>query len=601
MWCVRVSLPTDFPPNEIAPYVADAFGPRKTDWPCHGTVQSAGWRGEVFEQRTQRTTSDGRQTELVLRVTARPNGGSYVRLHESGIPDPERRDETLRELQSDLNRLNQFLIEASRLRKRTRQAIIIVHGIGEQLPGQMLRSFKKSGVFGASSTPGPFVKPDYDSSLFELRTMRIARDTAAHRPTTDVHELYWADLIRDTTLSQVYGWLLRLLLAPNANIASSLRKYFWAVRVLIVILAAAIGWFLFSRTGQAWKAAMTAGALAAIPTVGWLLLRLMGSRFLLSFLGDAARYLEPRPGNVERRQAIREAGVDLLNALHDSGDYSRIIVFGHSLGSVIAYDILSLAWTRRCRKNENKKVMTSRELIRVEDLLNPRSNQLGVPSIDEIRARQYAAWQEYRRNGFQWLVSDFVTAGSPLTSARLLLNLDKWTSFDDLVADRSFPTCPPQTETVRTPTPGRKRQQFTFTHAYPDPDGGSRSRSVQVPHHAALFALIRWTNLYFPLQRVIRGDPIGGPLCQTFGSQTFGSWIDDVAVPQPGGGFAGFAHTLYWRPRGNNAHIQRLHEALALPFHGTLDQLTAELYAQQYAGPVPTPTEAYRHLPTPEI
>jgi hypothetical protein len=59
---------------------------------------------------------------------------------------------------------------------------------------------------------------------------------------------------------------------------------------------------------------------------------------------------------------------------------------------------------------------------------------------------QHEAWLEYQRNGFQWRISDLVTTGSPLAHARWLLNLDSTTQFSELVAERSFPTCPPQTE-----------------------------------------------------------------------------------------------------------------------------------------------------------
>jgi hypothetical protein len=522
-------------------------------------------------------------------VTPRPNGCSRVRIYETGFLDIVSRDQRLSEIQRGLNQLDEMLTEAVHLRKRTRQAIIVVHGIGEQLPSQTLRSFTNGVFTRGSGSSGRYVKPDYNSSLFEMKMVRIGADKKQGIPPTDVYELYWAHLIRDTTLGQVYSWLLRLLLAPKNNIPPALRKHFWGIRALLVVVGVAIGWFiLYSRTshpshpavpdapspaGALWTVAMTAALLAAVPTLVWATMRLLEKRFLLGFLGDAARYLEPLPGNVERRQAIRKAGVDLLNALHDSGDYCRIIVFGHSLGSVIAYDILSLSWIQLCRKRTvREETLRSKALMRLEDLLNPRDDRV-EPKLcaDEIAAMQHEAWKEYQRNGFRWLVTDFVTAGSPLASARLLLNLDKHTSFDSLVADRSFPTCPPQTEPKRAPKPGRTRQRFTFTHAYRGigkHDGGS----VQIPHHAALFALIRWTNLYFPMRGFVRGDPIGGPL-----GPTLGCWIRDVELPHPGGGFLGFAHTMYWQRRGDWAHIHRLRKALMLPFHRSFDDLASEL------------------------
>jgi CheY-like chemotaxis protein len=614
---VRVSLPTDFPAQQVAPYAEDAFR-------SMGDVQSQCWHRGVFELRMVRTAPNGHQTELMMSVTPRPDGRSYIRLHEGNILDAQGRDESLHALQSGLNRIGRFLAAASRLRNQTRQAVIVVPGIGEQRPSQTLRSFM-DGVFGGMSPQDWFVKPDYVSKLFELRSMRLPPNVVAGRPRTDVYELYWAHLIRDTTLGQVYGWLLRLLFARNKNIPPALFKRFWGARavIVIIIVAGALGWLYYNRTGPhtppvgrtaaptgaLWTAGMTAVVLAVIPSFAWAFLRLAQNRLLLGFLGDAARYLEPRPDNVERRQAIREAGVQLLDGLHDSGHYSRIVVFGHSLGSVIAYDILSLSWARRCRKYNGGNVMTSRELMGLEGQLNPRGGLPGTPPVGRIRDRQFGAWEEYRRNGFRWLVSDFVTAGSPLTSASLLLNLDRHTPFAELRVDRTFPGCPPETEEALR---GSKRKRFSYTLAYRDPLGSDRARSVQVPHYAALFALIRWTNLYFPMHGPVGGDPIGGPL-----KGPFGEWINDVELPQPAGGCLGFAHTLYWKPMRinsfterlrrklafwkparDNTHIDRLRDALALPFHGTLDDLTMELYAKKFVRQKPNlkPLKAYRFL-----
>jgi hypothetical protein len=233
---------------------------------------------------------------------------------------------------------------------------------------------------------------------------------------------------------------------------------------------------------------------------------------------------------------------------------------------VIAYDILSYAWIRRGRRRTSTTVMTSRALTTLEDALNPRTDR-PVPDID-IRALQHAAWREYRRNGFDWLVSDFVTAGSPLASADWLLGRAEGSSFADLKRDKILPTCPPQTEPARTPRPDTMREQFTFTHAYPDERNPNRSRSVQVPNHAALFALTRWTNLYFPKEWFIKGDPVGGQL-----NSVFGSWIKDVKLSNPGGGLLGFAHTFYWSRRGSGAHIERLRGALELRYPVKLDDL----------------------------
>lgn len=607
---VRVSLPTSFPMAEVADFIVR---PDVVDWwlgvrarlPVQGYAVVPGavssglqnvsndyrvgeiierqWHGDVRKLVVSVSGEQNAARTVSFQVTGRP-GGSYVRIIERSVRDDDDARVSLRTWQRALNRLNELLRYVEQKQLRSRQALIVVHGIGEQLPGQTLREFTtavfpKVDAAGRELSPS-YVKPDYASKLFEMRTVSVPGDQAAGRPTTDVYELYWAHLIRDTTLMQVYGWALRLLLAPNCNLPQTLIAQVWTSRAIVV--AGVAGAVILTATGaiSALAAWLALGALAVLPAIGWFIFGVLQQKYVVDFAGDAARYLEPRPGNIQLRQAIREAGLDLLNALHDGGRYDRIIVFGHSLGSVIAYDILSYAWIRRARQHRSAPTMTmtSRRMIDVEDLLNPRPRARSLrtgqpddtlaPDIEEVRRRQHAAWQEYRRNGFDWLVTDFITAGSPLAHARWLLNLDKRTSFDILVAERTFPTCPPQTENLRSPTPDRYRKAFTFTHAYPDPITG-RSRSVQVPHHGGLFAITRWSNLYFPASGVLGGDPVGGPL-----QETFGKWIQDRPLEHPGGGFLGFAHTRYLSAAHKTAHIDVLRDALALSFRTKLSDVT---------------------------
>src|ERR1700722_1440712 len=260
---LRISLPTEFPPAEVVPYVVPfLFG--------HCEQISHVRHGQMFEYRARWMPGNSRYEatndviDIVLRVTSRPksagssgkrgvshpgSGGSRIRIRESGFADSAGRDKALAWLQGRLAPLNEVLTDAASLRHRTRQAIVVVHGIGEQLPTQTLRNFTE-GIFPKTGMREPFVKPDYVSELFELRMMRVASDDNAGMPTTDIYELYWAHLIRDTTLGQVYGWLLRLLRAHNTDIPSQLRKYFRAIRILLLVITLGALCILGSRIGQ---------------------------------------------------------------------------------------------------------------------------------------------------------------------------------------------------------------------------------------------------------------------------------------------------------------------------------------------------------------
>jgi hypothetical protein len=42
--------------------------------------------------------------------------------------------------------------------------------------------------------------------------------------------------------------------------------------------------------------------------------------------------------------AVRERGLSLLRQLHTDDNYDRVIVIGHSLGPILAYDIVAYFW-----------------------------------------------------------------------------------------------------------------------------------------------------------------------------------------------------------------------------------------------------------------
>jgi hypothetical protein len=83
-------------------------------------------------------------------------------------------------------------------------------------------------------------------------------------------------------------------------------------------------------------------------------------------------------------------------------------------------------------------------------------------------------------------------------------------------------------------------------------------------HHAALFGMTRWTNLFFPMYQLFWGDAIGGPL-----NGIWGPYVKDVEVSTHNPSkYAFFTHTAYWslrKPGGRNApQIQKLREAINL-------------------------------------
>ena len=433
-----------------------------------------------------------------------------------------------------------------------RQALVIIHGIGEQRPMDTLRSFVDAvwthddSVHHRHSTAEGTVwsKPDKASGSFELRRLTTGKNTKGLR--TDFFEFYWAHMMQGTTLAHVTSWARMLLFRRPSTVPRQLRAI-WLI--LIVAIVVSLGFLVYG--------ALTIGHKGWISILAGLFLMPALEFVLRKIVGDAARYLNPAPANIECRQRIRAAGVDLLNRLHKRG-YRRIIVVGHSLGSVIGYDMLTYAWVQHHKEIDGGKPKQKAALTALEALsrsskiasgehISGRVDETGFPTAAfQTKQGEYAA--ELRVAGNSWRVTDFVTLGSPLAHASVLLARDE-TALRSKQADRELPTCPPALETG-----GVFSFDFSVSH-------GKRKVKRPVPHHAALFGPTRWTNLYFPARTLIFGDIIAGPL-----RNVIGPGVRDVCVhTKLRRGL--FTHTLYWTlPKGRIVahHVRALRLALRL-------------------------------------
>ncbi|PLK44354.1 hypothetical protein [Emticicia sp. TH156] len=397
-----------------------------------------------------------------------------------------------------------------------RQAIIVIHGIGEQRPMDTLRDFVQSiappvplaGNADAHEPPKRkfFNKPDALSETFELR--RLTASEHARTFKTDYFEYYWAYKMSGTKLSDIGWWMKEILWRPRRNIPPRIRwiySFFWSGMVLALL--ATLTYFADKTLELNWKnnlytwLASVSPLLPKLLTISKVLLPLVWaviSFFLIYFLGDAVRYMTPRTGNIEQRQDIRQTGIELLTRLHEAkievpaprktGDsptpdkpakrfvnkYDRIILVGHSLGSVIAYDLIKFLWTRQ---NELLK-LTKTQLEAIEDAADKLNTDPTETNRNAYREKQFELWASQYQSLGSWRISDFITLGSPLAHAELLLASSP-ADLQQKQEEREYPTCPP------TPETGKKFTFFSY-----------QTRKTAL-HHAAPFALTRWTNITF--------------------------------------------------------------------------------------------------------
>lgn len=420
-----------------------------------------------------------------------------------------------------------------------KQAVVLIHGIGEQKPMDTLRRFVSAVLPPAE--PGReqyWSKPDPMAELFELRRLQ-----KVGRPGTHFYEYYWAYHIEGTQLTHLLEWIWGLIRRPRSEIPTSLCGVWWVSRLLIGLLVVTtflggvghvLDWYdKLPASGVIWL---------AITAVLSLLQYL-----LVYYLGDAARYLSPQPSNIDLRQKIRAEGIQLLRKLHESGKYDRIIVVGHSLGSVIGYDIITRLWqeynelyTGFTPDNQTlyellDKGESPQPMLR-DELPDAGKNLLdNTPEAFNVwRKCQRNAWIEQKYWGNPWRISDFITLGSPLAHAMLLL-ANSEEDFAQRKRQRELPTCPPQRDT--------NGYGYAADTTYEIQDKKFKPLYL---HHAAPFAVTRWTNLYFPVFGSLGGDFIGGPL-----RPVLGLGIKDVPVQNPAlsqlRNHSPLAHTAYWQ------------------------------------------------------
>jgi hypothetical protein len=478
-----------------------------------------------------------------------------------------------------------------------KQAVVVIHGIGEQTPMDTLKGFVRAvwetdQEITKNGMPQPaevWSKPDRRTGSLELRRITtrqsIATSSFPDKPgeagfggvRTDFYELYWADLSGGSTLDRIENWIFGLLWRdPRTQVPPTVWSawlFLWLVSLAIVYLLLApvltpqahiMGFYPYG-----WMKDWPPWSVSAIGLLlGWL-----ASRYLVPYAGRVVRYTRATPENIAARKDIRERGLALLDSLHD-GDYQRIIVVGHSLGSILAYDLVSYFWALRLAPHTVTEGGSAfEELRQVEIALAEYEQSKTSDALDRFRRAQRDFCRALRRRKKEkqdkqedprWLITDLVTLGSPLTHADFLLASDA-TSLKQRIDSREYPVAPPVREILDS-------QYFEPAKAagFPLlPSDRPELLSFRFPpanwqtHHAAPFAAVRWTNIYDPARFIFFGDIISGPLAPKFGKA-----IVDINLADKRGQAWTFTHTDYWsldgRKGASAANIAELRRALNL-------------------------------------
>jgi hypothetical protein len=420
-----------------------------------------------------------------------------------------------------------------------RQAVVVIHGIGNQQPMDTLRGFVSRLL---EPNDKLYSSPNRLTDNLELRKLSIG-----HKK-TDFYEFYWANLVTDLPITDVLVWLLKLVY--SRRLPKRLKKVVWGLRIMLPLLTLGI-YLLGSRIALLFKA----HNMFQVTVYGFLILWLLRSssnllfklieNTFIQFIGDAVRYTVPTPENIETRSKIRQKGIELLRKLHEDVDeddptrptYDRIVLVGHSLGGVIAYDILSFLWSAD-NKSFDKSVEGD---ILKQTALRTLSDYAKSPEVDIVQYQtlQNNLFKEQIKLGNFWRISDFITLGTPLAHGAFLLAKDD-TDFKMKIDQREVAISPPQMNAEENQFFYEKcfdvevnttnEQGITMTH--------TTKKTVHLLHSAAQFAVVRWSNFYFS------SDYIGGSMRSWFGK----GMVDKEIVPvgKTNQDIPVKPHTAYW-------------------------------------------------------
>ena len=194
-----------------------------------------------------------------------------------------------------------------------KQAVVVIHGMGEQAPMATLRSFvraiwetdlsltrkapdkdKVRRMDGGETVNRAWIVPDTRTGSLELS--RIATPAGDFGARTDFFEFYWADIMAGTTFEHVKAWVSGLLLRWPHQVPTGMRRA-WVILWLLVILTAgtaAMGIF-----------GLTSGEDQAPPDAAWIALsRLIGFGIVTAVAIVAMVGLQIRLARAPRRPAV---------------------------------------------------------------------------------------------------------------------------------------------------------------------------------------------------------------------------------------------------------------------------------------------------------
>ncbi len=237
-----------------------------------------------------------------------------------------------------------------------RTAFVVIHGIGQQNPFDTLDDFTRGFVRYLESEEIPFQlvhriaeRKSAGGSAWKENYVRIQPEGAADA-WIDVHEYYWAFLSEGKiSLPEIWRWVeetlegTRRFYEENTELQ---RRYapgeLESYGTRFLFLARVLRW-LYPVVLLCTRILQWAGPYGRV--FRWLRdwFERRAVSFIIGYIGDIALYTttDQKSSHYDVRQKILRESQALLEDLLRDDDCDRVLLAGHSLGSVIAYDTLN--------------------------------------------------------------------------------------------------------------------------------------------------------------------------------------------------------------------------------------------------------------------
>lgn len=223
--------------------------------------------------------------------------------------------------------------------------VIVVHGVGDQVPFQMMDQFTANLLKAMNWLEDKRVVHHRHWIEEEDRFEDWVRIDFASGKSMEIYEYYWANLSEcQVTLPEIMRWLIRtsdgartyysenieLIKRYEAFDGQGFKKRWylkhlgWFLRIFAAVPRMA-GFFIPLRLNNMLKLLVT-----------------KSGRMFIDAIGDVVMYTSSDLSSkyYATRQRILSGCVDKVKRLLLHGEYDKMVLVGHSMGSVIAFDAL---------------------------------------------------------------------------------------------------------------------------------------------------------------------------------------------------------------------------------------------------------------------